>query len=249
MVNANAIGIIQARASSTRLPGKIFAPIADRATLLDVLAQRLETAGIEWWLATTVERSDDVSAAWGEALGLRVYRGSQDDVLSRFLGVLTEADAEWCVRITADNPFTSGATVQSLLEIAGSADRSVDSIRAAGESRHYPLGFVPEIARTEALRRLDQTIVETEVFHRTHVTSAIPESATLRFTDELGPPRPTWRWTVDTADDLRMARAAFELFGSAWPTIEYSRMVSLLDARPDITLLNSHVTQRALEDG
>jgi spore coat polysaccharide biosynthesis protein SpsF len=249
MVTANAIGIIQARASSTRLPEKIFAPIADRATLLDVLAQRLESADIEWWLATTVERSDDVTAAWGEALGVRVYRGSQDDVLSRFLGVLSEADAEWCVRITADNPFTSGATVRSLLRLARSADRSVDCVHAGGEPRHYPIGFVPEVARVEALRRLDRTIPVTEAFHRTHVTSAIPEDATLRLTGELGPPRPTWRWTVDTADDLRMARAAFALFGLAWPTIEYSRMVALLDARPDITLLNSHVTQRAPEDG
>lgn len=248
-MTTDAIGIIQARASSTRLPGKIFAHIADRATLLDVVAQRLESTGIEWWLATTESQSDDVTAAWADAVGLRVYRGSTDDVLSRFLGVVSEADAEWCVRVTADNPFVSATTVRLLLEIAGAADGSVDSVRSTCQPRHFPIGFVPEIARTEALRRLDQTIVDTEAFHRTHVTSAIPESSTLRFVDESQPPRPTWRWTVDTAADLRMARAAFGLFGSLWPTIDYVSMVSLLDARPDITGLNCHVAQKALEDG
>lgn len=247
-MTVNVVGIIQARAGSTRLPGKIFAPIVDRTTLLDVVARRLEPAGIDWWLATTVSRADDVTAAWGAALGLRVYRGSEHDVLSRFLGVLSEADAEWCVRVTADNPFVSATTVRALLSIAGSADGAVGSIRSAWQPRHFPLGFVPEMARTEALRSLDTTIGEAEAFHRAHVTSAIPDCLTVRLVDERQPPRPTWRWTVDTAADLQMARAAFELFGDRWPTIQYASMVEILDERPDIISLNSHVPQKALEE-
>jgi spore coat polysaccharide biosynthesis protein SpsF len=66
------IGIIQARLGSSRLPGKILAPLAGRP-LLAVLASRLASARVdEWWLATTHERDDDVTAAWGEELGLHV---------------------------------------------------------------------------------------------------------------------------------------------------------------------------------
>jgi hypothetical protein len=57
------IGIIQARLSSSRLPGKMLAPLAGRP-LLAVLARRLASARVaEWWLATTHERDDDVTAA------------------------------------------------------------------------------------------------------------------------------------------------------------------------------------------
>jgi spore coat polysaccharide biosynthesis protein SpsF (cytidylyltransferase family) len=95
---------------------------------------------------------------------------------------------------------------------------------------------------------LDTTIGEAEAFHRAHVTSAIPDCLTVRLVDELQPPRPAWRWTVDTAADLQMAQAAFELFGDQWPTIQYGSMVAILDERPDITSLNRHVPQKALEE-
>lgn len=247
-MTANVVGIIQARAGSTRLPGKIFAPVAGRTPLLDVIARRLEPVGIEWWMATTVSPSDDVTAAWGEAVGLRVHRGSENDVLGRFLGVLSQVDAEWCVRVTADNPFSSAATVRALLGTAACADDAVCSIKSVREPRHFPLGFVPEMARAEVLRRLDATIGEADAFHRAHVTSAIPEYLTARFVDEAQPARSNWRWTIDTPADLQMARAAFELFGEQWPAIEYVDMVALLDARPDITSLNGHVPQKALKE-
>lgn len=247
-MTADVVGIIQARASSTRLPCKIFAPVAGRTPLLDVIARRLEPVGIEWWMATTLSPSDDVTATWGEAVGLRVYRGSESDVLGRFLGVLSQVDAEWCVRVTADNPFTSAATVRALMGIAARADGAVCSIRSGREPRHFPLGFIPEMARTEVLHHLDASIGEADAFHRAHVTSAIPDRLTARFVDEAQPSRSSWRWTIDTPADLQMARAAFELFGDQWPTIEYADMVALLDTRPDITSLNGHVPQKTLEE-
>jgi spore coat polysaccharide biosynthesis protein SpsF len=249
MVKAHAIGVIQARLSSTRLPGKILAPVAGRTPLLDVLVQRLERTGIEWRLATTIAKADDVTAAWGEALGLRVFRGSEDDVLSRFLGALSEDDPEWCVRVTADNPFTSARTVRALLNQATGVDRSVASIRTVSQPRVYPLGFAPEVARVEALRRLNDSIPVTESFHRAHVTSAIDEQAISRLRDEKAPRRPHWRWTIDTEADLRMARAAFSLFGPGWSTIEYAAMVRVLDDHPEVTSLNNHVIQKSLTDG
>jgi spore coat polysaccharide biosynthesis protein SpsF len=66
------LGIIQARMGSTRLPGKVLAPVG-RHPLLAVLASRVRSAPVdEWWLATTTDPTDDVCAAWGTALGLEV---------------------------------------------------------------------------------------------------------------------------------------------------------------------------------
>lgn len=110
------IGIIQARMGSERLPGKILAPLGGRP-LLDRLVSRIARARVsQWWLATSEHPSDDVTAAWGFELGLRVFRGSERDVLSRFLAIAAETDAEWLVRVTADNPFLDAPLIDQLLD-------------------------------------------------------------------------------------------------------------------------------------
>lgn len=249
MVNDDAVGIIQARLASTRLPGKILAPIAGRTVLLDVLVQRLRSSGIDWWLATTDLPSDDVTAAWGEALGLQVFRGSEQDVLSRFTGVIELTGADVVVRVTADNPFTDGGTVRRLLELLRGADDTITGIRGSGAPRQFPLGFVPEVVRSSALLELDSAIVDDGSVHRTHVTSAIDQGAFLTYRDDALPSRARWRWTVDTATDLAMAREAFGVAGSDWADLDYAGFVAALDERPDITSMNQGVQQKALEDG
>ena len=249
MVIDHAVGIIQARLSSTRLPGKILAPVAGRTALLDVLVQRLRSSGIPWWLATTDLPADDVTAAWGDALGLEVFRGSEQDVLSRFAGVIERTGVDVIVRVTADNPFTDGATVRRLLEILRGADDATRGIRGGSEPRQFPLGFVPEVVRAAALLELDTAIVDDASPHRTHVTSAIDKDTLLTYSDTSLPSRGQWRWTIDTATDLAMARRAFDVAGEGWRELSYAGFVAALDARPDITSMNEQVLQKALEDG
>ncbi len=127
------IGIIQARMGSERLPGKILAPLGGRP-LLDRLVSRIMRARVaQWWLATSEHPSDDVTAAWGFELGLRVFRGSERDVLSRFLAIAAEADAEWLVRVTADNPFLDAILIDHLLD---ARDAKNDAIGQTDLMRH-----------------------------------------------------------------------------------------------------------------
>lgn len=249
MVIDNAVGIIQARMSSTRLPGKILSPLAGSTALLDVIVQRLRSSGIPWWLATTDSPSDDVTAARGHALGLEVFRGSQNDVLSRFTGIIALTGADVVVRVTADNPFTDGVTVLRLLEIMSGAEGAIKGVKQGLKARQFPLGFVPEVVRSSALLELDTSIVDIDSPHREHVTSALDDGSMLAYSDPLLPARPDWRWTVDTATDLFMARRTFEVVGDGWHDLDYPGFVRALDQRPDITCINSHVIQKALEDG
>lgn len=249
LVNESAIGIIQARMGSDRLAGKILAPLVKSHTMLEVLVTRLRSAGIPWWLATTRDPSDDVTAAWGEALSLEVYRGMGWDVLSRFVDIIRLSGAESVVRVTADNPFTDGATVNQLLRALREADCGVSSIRSGGAERQLPLGFVPEAIRARELLELHESIKNSSSVHLTHVTSGISASKVFLFSDPLLPARPEWRWTVDTSIDLAMARASFGLFQDRWPDIGYVDMVSALDVRPDIAKMNVGVRQKQIDDG
>lgn len=241
------IGVIQGRMGSTRLPGKLLAPL-DGRPLLEVLAGRIRDASPEeWWLATTTDRTDDVAAAWGERLGLRVHRGDPEDVLSRFATIARERRPDWIVRLTADNPFVDAAVVDLVAEAADAAD-AADHVGSTLEPA-LPLGYLPEAVRGSALVGLAETPLPAH--HRAHVTSALRKagrSAPLAL-PRGWPHRPEWRWTVDTAADLAMADAAFRAFGSAWRTIDYPAMVELLDRRPDIVDRNAEVRQKGVTEG
>ncbi len=248
------IGIIQARMGSSRLPGKILAPVAGRP-MLEVITQRLRASRVsQWWLATSDHPSDDVTEAWGHSLGLRVYRGDQDDVLSRFTAILREQRPEWMVRVTGDNPFVSGEAVDLLLAARDEAGKGLSVIEFAGDAhgrRVLPLGFGLQLARAEAVIESEAEIPADQPHHRAHVLSWLARGCDPKVCPVPAdwPARPSWRFTVDTFDDLAMARSAFSAFGARALCISYPEMVHALDPHPEIIEMNTGVEQKALEAG
>lgn len=252
---AKTVGIIQARMRSERLPGKILSPLCGRP-LLALLATRVARARVaEWWLATTSDPADDVTEAWGFELGLRVFRGHATDVLSRFLAVADETGADWLVRATADNPFVDAPLVDALVdardEVLGAKTAGVEGIESFRPRGGRPVGYGVELVRADALRRASAAIPANQGFHRSHVTSWLTVNGRLESValPESWPLRGEWRWTIDTYEDLAMARSAFRLFGSEAATIDYPAMVRLLDGMPEIAAMNAHIVQKKLEEG
>ena len=98
------IAVIQARMGSSRLPGKILEPLHDDVSLLAYQCRRLRRIeGVdELVIATTQARRDDVIAALAKAEGIRVCRGSEHDVLSRFVLAADMTLADTVVRITSE---------------------------------------------------------------------------------------------------------------------------------------------------
>lgn len=246
------IGIIQARSQSSRLPNKVLAPLAQRPLLSCLFRRVAQSSGVEsWWLATTTEAADDVLAEWGKALGLKVFRGSVDDVLGRFLCVLEREPADRVVRLTADNPFTNGHTIDEALSVWDAAGCDFEAM-ADNVSCAYPLGFAPHIVTAASLRQAALDIPDDQSWHRIHAgLSWIFEHG--RCSAWPAPPeglsRPDWRWTVDTSSDLSMAQQAYVAFGDRWHEIGYRDMVAILDDRPDITALNSEIKQKQANEG
>lgn len=264
------IGIIQARMGSERLPGKILAPLAGRP-VLGLLVDRIRNARVdEWWLATSSDPADDVTEAWGFELGLRVFRGHPTDVLSRFVAIGQETGVDWMIRATADNPFLDAPVVDCLIETRDQDERAkrADAIRLEGglplssgsggletsgpeRSPRLPIGYGVELVRRSALAQAQQEIPANEPHHRVHVTSWLYARARVEsFPTPPGwPDRPDWRWTLDTYEDLAMARSAFRAFGPCADTIDYPAMVAQLDEHPEIVAMNRHIPQKSLEEG
>ena len=98
--------IIQARMGSTRLPGKILKPFYGGKTLLETLLDDLhKVEGAKVIVATSVNENNDKLVTFLKEKGELVFRGSENDVLDRFIKAAEINDVDGIVRICSDNPF------------------------------------------------------------------------------------------------------------------------------------------------
>jgi spore coat polysaccharide biosynthesis protein SpsF len=106
LVNKSAIAIIQARMSSTRLPGKVLLPLAGKPMIHHIVDRaKLCTNVGKIVVATSVENSDNPLVEYCRENNIDYYRGSLNNVLSRFVEILNINNFEYCVRITGDCPL------------------------------------------------------------------------------------------------------------------------------------------------
>lgn len=213
------IAVIQARMGSSRLPGKILEPLHDDVSLLAYQCRRLrQIDGVdELVIATTTAQRDNVIAALAEAEGVRVCRGSEHDVLSRFLLAADMTLADTLVRITSDSPFRDPAVIARC--VAEHQAHGAEYTRP--EPGHLPRGLRAEIVETRALRQLDGDGATT-ARDREHVTIRIRENPAafrclaIAFAEELN--HPEYDLSVDTADELEFVRMIHSsLKARGWP--------------------------------
>lgn len=236
------LGIIQARMGSTRLPGKVLRRLAGR-TVLDRVVRAARDSGVldDLVVATTVEADDDAIVAECERIGVACHRGPVDDVLTRFLEVLDTHAADTVLRFTADCPLLYPRLVARAYRVfeAAGVDYLTTSI-----TRTLPRGLDVEVVRAAVLKEIDQLAYR---HHRTHVTSYV-YSHPADF-DVIGltvqPDLSHLRLTLDTEDDWKLIEAVIDHFGDAPAPVR--ELAAWLDAQPELTALNAHVQQKALD--
>ena len=110
--------IIQARMGSTRFPGKVLKTL-DGVPILEYLVKRLKKSKDldEILIATTTKKEDQIIVSLGEKLGVKVYRGSENDVLSRFYYASLKLKSENIIRITGDCPFSDPEIVSQVISL------------------------------------------------------------------------------------------------------------------------------------
>jgi spore coat polysaccharide biosynthesis protein SpsF len=229
---AAALAIVQARMSSTRLPGKTLADV-DGEPMLALLLRRLRHARAvdEIVVATSTDALDDSIAQLARTVGVAVSRGSRQDVLERFLIAIGERDGP-VVRITGDCPLIDPGivddTVERLLSIPHCAYAS--NI----EPRTFPDGLDVEVFDADALRAIAEETPS--AYDREHVTSAIrahPQrfrQATLTCARDLG----ELRWTVDEPEDLEFIRALVGRLGERRHEASLAEILSAVHREPSL---------------
>jgi spore coat polysaccharide biosynthesis protein SpsF len=203
------VAILQARMTSTRLPGKVLAPVLGRP-MLGRQVERLERSQRldRIILATTDEAIDDPVADYALELGLGLARGSRDDVLSRFLLALDQVpEATALVRLTADCPLADWRVIDAVIDqhLNTGADYTRNTL-----VRTFPHGLDAEVMKPEVLRRAGAEA--TTRHEREHVTPYIYETpGRFRLASvERKPSLAHLRWTVDYPEDLDFVRQVYE---------------------------------------
>ncbi len=225
--------LLQARTSSSRLPGKALLPMAG-LPLAVLCGLRLMNTGREVLLCTSEDTSDDLLVETAGRHGLQVCRGSLEDVLSRFHGCTQDmADADWVVRMTADNPVPDGGFVDGLLhEIAS---MGLDYYATSSPRDGLPYGLSAEVMSVGALREAHRH-AET-AFDREHVTqwilrhlnSGLVDGAKLTGGRDLA----HLRCTVDTLAEYLFMDAVFKKAGQDPVAVGWHDLVNMLEAMPE----------------
>lgn len=238
-----AVAIVQARMGSTRLPGKVLRKLGPRPVLSWVVRAARASGIADVVVATSIGEDDDAIEKWCSEAGVDVVRGSQEDVLGRFLTVLEHHPHEVVVRLTGDCPLLDPVVIAETL--ACFDVRSLDYLSTV-TPRTLPRGLDVEVVASEALRRADQIAATAE---REHVTVAIIRRPHDFRVGGLtySPPADDLRVTLDTPEDARLLDALVAALGDRPPA--WRDVVRLLRARPDLVAINSHVRQKMLDEG
>lgn len=241
---SHAIAVIQARMTSTRLPGKVLRDLGGTPVLGWVVRAARDSGVLDRVVvATSVDGTDDVVADAARALGADVIRGPLDDVLDRFILAVDAFAPEAVVRLTADCPLLDPAIIAMVVRAFDPKDLDYMS---TGIERSLPRGLDVEVCSAEALRVAAAHATGAD---RSHVTSYLyREPSRFRVAGLVFEPRAGHhRVTLDTVEDAAVIDAIVDEIGNRAPS--WHEVIALLDRRPDIVAFNAHVEQKPLDDG
>lgn len=239
------VGVItQARAGSARLPGKVLIEVAGR-TMLDHHLDRLTAAGLDVIVATTDNPDDDRVVELVQRRGLRVFRGSEDDVLSRYAACARANELDVVVRVTSDCPLIDGGVVaDGVTRFLRLAEEHGDDVYLSNTlERTYPRGLDFEVFGAAALDRADREA--TGPSDREHVTPWLytgPHRLTHLVQQRWPVDRSSYRVTLDTAEDLELISRLLEEHDAA--ALDCAGLIDVLDDHPELVALNAEVAQR-----
>jgi len=238
--------IVQARMTSSRLPGKVMKLIAGRPMLsyqIERLRRCRNVARIV--VATTTNAADDPIVALCAEEGVDVTRGSEHDVLLRYFEAARRYDATTVVRVTADCPLIDPQLVDEAIAAYCETDGRFDYVSNMLVPT-WPYGMAVEVFSARALSEANAEA--RDAAEREHVTPFIyrrPERYRLKSLT-MQPNLSHLRWTVDTAEDFELVRRVLETLYPRKPAFEMADVLALLAEHPDWEAINRHVPQKQL---
>ena len=240
--------LVQARVGSTRLPGKILKEICGKTILhheIDRLKKCKEIDEIV--IATTDKEDDDKIVNEAKKLSVKYFRGSENDVLSRFYYSAKENNADIIVRVTSDCPCIDFEILDKMLIYFKDKykEKQIDYLSNTIK-RTYPRGYDIEIFTFSALEK--SYINAEKEYEREHVTPYIYDKTNnfLKLSFENKDDYSEYRVTLDTIEDFIVIKNIFENLYYKNPYFKLNDVVQYLNNNLHIVDINKHIEQKKL---
>jgi len=228
--------VLQARMSSSRLPGKVMMEVNGRPMIYWQVQRILKAKNVNSLVvATSTDSTDDVLADFLEENSINVYRGSLDNVLSRFIEVAEKYPHDALMRLTGDCPLTMPELIDKMLDKF--FDQDVDYLSNTLEPT-FPDGLDIEIIKNGVLKKLSTFKLEPkEIEHVTYGIYTRPKVYKL-FNYLNDSNKSLDRWTVDYQEDLDFVRLIFNEYRGREAEFTLQEVSEFLGANPRLQDLN-----------
>lgn len=238
------VATIEARMTSSRLPGKVLLPALGRPMLSHLTTRLKSVPSIdEIVLATTVNATDDVLVDFAEKDGIKVFRGSEDDVMARVIGAAAAAQADVVVEITGDCPIIDPDLVEQTIRVF----KRNEAVYAANSFiSSYPDGMDTQVMTLDALKK--SYAMTDDPLDREHVSRHIVNNPQLfPHVYLIAPPSLHWPGlglTLDEPSDYELIRTLIENLGKNNPLFGCGDVIHFLRANPQVLKINDMVQRK-----
>ncbi len=241
----NNVIIVQARMTSSRLPGKILLSVLDKS-LLEYQIERLRRVKLasNIVIATTTNTTDQPIIELCERLDVAYFRGSESDVLSRYYQAAQAYKADTVIRITSDCPLIDPEIIDKV--ITAYTNNKADYVSNVFR-RSYPRGMDTEVFSWSALQKAYSEAKND--YEREHVTPFIYENPNLfklgQVENELDYSQ--HRWTVDTIEDFTLVKNIIEVLYPGRPYFTMQDVLDVFEIHPEWMEINAAIEQKKLK--
>lgn len=243
--------IIQARTSSTRLPGKVLKelPYGSGITVLEQIIRRLKQCQLldKLILATTIDVADHALVQIAEKEKIPWYQGSKENLLSRYVEAAKQNHLDTVIRITSDCPCIDPAVVDQVIEHHHKT--ASDFTSTALKERTFPHGIEVEAFSFGALEQSYK--LATKDSEKEHINLYIQETnpehyriASIQAEDYIK--RPQIRITLDTPEDYTLLCAVFDYLYPRNQFFDTAAIVRLFDRKPWLYAINHKGWQKKI---
>lgn len=234
------VAIIQARASSTRLPGKILMTLGGKPMLQNIV-ERCGRAGTvdEVVVATSDESSDDQTEEFLRSKGIPCFRGSLNNVLQRFYLCASAHQADIVIRFTADNALVAPDIIDEAVRVF-----KTSRIDYLYYKKSLPLGMCIEVFSFEALKKAYEAATDPECLE--HVTPFLRNNPRMFnaviYENEKDADYSHLRFTIDTPQDYEFVSRIYDHFGTN--DFSFQDTLDVLKDHPDWLAINRGIVQQ-----
>ena len=231
--------IIQARLGSTRLPGKILKPFHGDKCILDIILDKLHQASdAQVIVATSTSQDNDALVEHLEQNKELFFRGSENDVLDRFIKAAEKYHVDGIIRICSDNPFIDPDGIKALIEKAQHSEAQYIGFKINGlPSIKTHFGFWGEFVTLDALKKVAASTDDVPAHE--HVTIHIythPEEYQCEWMDcpDFIQGRTDIRLTVDTQEDFSNTKQVYSDLEKTHPNFGLQEIVNYIDQHDEL---------------